>query len=102
MSQQLGPRKKVDDPRDRFEIINKIGRGAYGFVYRAWDVVNECEVAVKIVNIGDDLDDVHEEIHFMAQVNSPQLVKYYCSYIVMDTLWIVMSYYDCGSLNGKL
>jgi len=97
----MSNRRRVDDPRERFEIINKIGRGAYGFVYRAWDVVSECEVAIKVVSLGEDLDEVHDEIALMAQVSCPQLVKYHCSYIVQDTLWIVMAYFDCGSLSGK-
>ena len=80
--------------------MNRVGRGATGCVYRAWDLMEECEVAIKVVNLGEDLDDVHQEIKLMAQVSCPQLVNYHCSYIVMDTLWIVMAYCDCGSLSG--
>ena len=93
-------RRQINDPRERFELVNRVGRGANGSVYRAWDLVEECEVAIKVVNLGEDLDDVHQEITLMAQVSCPQLVKYHCSYIVMDTLWIVMAHCDCGSLSG--
>jgi serine/threonine protein kinase len=91
----------LQHPRERFELVFKVGRGAFGFVWRAWDRAKDEEVAIKIVSIGEDLDAVNEEIRVMSQVDCPQLVKYYGSYVVEDTLWIAMAFFDCGSLTGS-
>lgn len=96
---------RFDGPREgasRYELMSKIGRGAYGYVFKAYDHVDHVEVAIKVINLedtGGDLDDVHQEIHVMSQLACPQLVQYHCSFIVADKLWIVMSYFDCGSIN---
>lgn len=92
---------RKEDPWNRFQLINRVGRGAFGEVYRALDKQNDREVAIKIVSLGEDIDDLLEEINFMSQLNSPQLVRYYCSYSVEDRLWIAMEYFDCGSLQSK-
>lgn len=94
-----------DNPILRYEFNAKIGRGGYGYVYRAWDLYEEKVVAIKIINledVGDELDSVHQEISVMSASNCDQLTKYYASYVVDSHLLIVMEYLEGGSLSSLI
>ena len=38
---------------DRFQLIQKIGKGSFGSVYKAYDLVLKVEKAVKLLSITD-------------------------------------------------
>jgi len=93
--------KPADDPRERFELQTRIGKGAYGYVCKAIDKVDGQSVAIKVINLedaGDEVDDVHQEIAVMSNMNCPQLTKYFSSYVLGENLWIIMEYLEAGSL----
>lgn len=93
--------KASGDPRDRYELLAKIGKGGYGYVCKALDTFNNTLVAIKIINLedaGDEVEDVHQEIAVMKNMNCPQLTKYYASYVFGSNLWIIMEYLEAGSL----
>ena len=93
--------KVSGDPRDRYELQARFGKGAYGYVCRAIDTTNNQHVAIKIINLedaGDEVEDVHQEIAVMSNMNCPQLTKYFSSYVLGMNLWIVMEYLEGGSL----
>eukprot|EP01041_Mallomonas_annulata_P011332 gene11332-23716_t len=94
-------RTVAQDPRDRYIIEERIGRGGFGYVYRATDTVLGKTVAAKIINLehaSDEMDDAQQEIAIMSDCNCPQLTKYFASYVVGSYLWIIMEYLECGSL----
>lgn len=89
------------DPRERYEMLTKIGKGAYGYVCKALDTHTNTLVAIKIINLedaGDEVEDVHQEISVMSNINCPQLTKYFASYVYGANLWIIMEYLEAGSL----
>lgn len=90
----------LTDPKDRYDLIAKIGEGGYGFVCSAFDTLEAVPVAIKIINLEDDTDSeaVHKEVGVMSNVHCPQLVNYFNSYVVDQKLWIVMEYLEAGSL----
>ena len=50
-------------------------------------------MAIKIINLedaGEEVEDVHQEISVMSQMNCPQLTRYYASYVVETDLWFVL------------
>lgn len=90
-----------DDPRVRFTMQNKIGKGGHGYVYKAIDTWLSQAVAIKVLNLedlGDEIDHVNEEITIMSALDCPQLVRYYSSHLVSSSLWIVMEYLEAGNL----
>ena len=68
---EVEPQRPILEGVHRFELLAKLGKGAYGCVFLAWDHVEGIEVAVKVVDLEDTgcaLDDVHQEINVMSQV----------------------------------
>ena len=37
--------------KNRFHLIQELGRGGYGTVFKAWDTKNSVHVAIKFVSI---------------------------------------------------
>ena len=73
------------DPRERYRVDEKIGKGGFGFVYKAYDTVKEMVVAIKVINleaVGEEMDDVQQEISIMSACQCAQLTQYYASYVV--------------------
>ncbi|KAJ3377201.1 putative protein serine/threonine kinase, partial [Entophlyctis sp. JEL0112] len=57
-------------------------------------------VAIKIIDLDaaeDDLDEIRREINILQQLNSPQITRFYGSYVKQSCLWIVMEYCAGGS-----
>jgi serine/threonine-protein kinase 24/25/MST4 len=89
------------DIEERFPLYEQIGKGGYGEVYRGYDTVENHPVAIKIFDLNqaaDDIQEIRQEILVMSNLNCPQMIKYYGSYVVEDEFWIVMEYLEAGSL----
>ena len=59
-------------------------------------------MAIKIINLedaGDEVDDVHQEISVMSQMNCPQLTRYYASYVVETDLWSAQPFISISLMN---
>lgn len=104
-------KNQCEDAKKRFDLHYKIGQGGYGYVCKAWDHVTHAWVAIKIINLedaGDEIEDVHQEISVMSNMHCNQLTKFFDSYVVDNSLWIIMEYLEAGSLldmikeNGPL
>ena len=88
----------VTDPLQVFELIEKLGEGSYGSVWRAKHIQTGKEYAIKRVGIDNDLNELMVEINFMKSCISPYIVRYYGSYVKDNELWIVMEYCRVGSV----
>lgn len=90
------------DPRKRYVPECIIGEGAFGSVYRAWDLEHEMHVAVKIINLDecqDEMESIQQEVAVMSFLNSAHVAKLYTSFSVGPELFIVMEYVDGGSVR---
>lgn len=68
-----------------------MGSGSYGAVWRAKNKQTGKIVAIKIIDIREngDFDSVVKEIRFLADVDHPNVVKYYESYLIDHRfLWV--------------
>lgn len=72
------------NPRERYTLLEKIGQGGFGYVYKAMDSTTGQLVAAKLINLeeaGDELETVQQEVSVMSHCNCRQLTKYYASYL---------------------
>merc|ERR1712227_1026926 len=93
-------KKMGKDPRELFELKERIGKGSFGEVHRAIDKQTSKEVAIKIIDLeksDDDIEDIQQEIAMLSQCSSPYVTKYFASYLKDSELWIVMEHLGGGS-----
>ncbi|XP_016120634.1 serine/threonine-protein kinase 3-like, partial [Sinocyclocheilus grahami] len=82
-----------------FDVLEKLGEGSYGSVFKAIHKESGQVVAIKQVPVESDLQEIIKEISIMQQCDSPYVVKYYGSYFKNTDLWIVMEYCGAGSVS---
>ncbi|KAM4622252.1 serine/threonine-protein kinase 4-like [Discoglossus pictus] len=86
-------------PEEVFDVLEKLGEGSYGSVFKASHKETSQIVAIKQIPVESDLQEIIKEISIMQQCDSPYVVKYYGSYFKNTDLWIVMEYCGGGSVS---
>lgn len=89
------------DPTLKYRQFNKIGQGASGGVYMAYEVgTNKC-VAIKQMNLEQQpkKDLIINEILVMKDSKHKNIVNFMDSFLVRGDLWVVMEYMEGGSLT---
>ncbi|XP_078179839.1 protein kinase superfamily protein isoform X2 [Carex rostrata] len=90
-----------EDPTTRYELLDELGKGSYGAVYKARDIRTQELVAVKVISLAEGeegYEDIRGEIEMLQQCSHPNVVCYFGSYQGEDYLWIVMEYCGGGSV----
>lgn len=87
----------------RTEIV---GRGKFGVVYKGYNKQTKQVVAIKVLNLDtqeDDLNEVQQEIAFLTDLkNVPNVTHYYGCFLNDTRLWIIMDYCAGGSVRTLL
>ncbi|KAG8218471.1 kinase-like domain-containing protein [Butyriboletus roseoflavus] len=87
-------------PASQYTLLDKLGTGSFGTVYKAMHNETKQIVAIKQIDLEDSDDDILEiqqEIASLAQCDSEYITRYHGSFVVAYKLWIVMEYLAGGS-----
>lgn len=89
------------DPTQKYTNLNKIGQGASGGVYTAFEAGTKRCVAIKQMNLEQQpkKDLIINEIIVMKESKHKNIVNFMDSYLHEGDLWVVMEYMQGGSLT---
>lgn len=89
------------DPTAKYMNLQKIGQGASGGVYTAYEVSTRRCVAIKQMNLEQQpkKDLIINEIIVMKESKHQNIVNFMDSYLHDGDLWVVMEYMQGGSLT---
>jgi serine/threonine protein kinase len=92
-----------EDPLKVFELLSKIGEGAYGSVYKARDTRSNELVAIKILKLDrKSINSLRTEILVLQDCDSNFIVAYKGTFRKNNNVWIVMEWCDSGSLSDMI
>lgn len=89
------------DPSKMYLNLTKIGQGASGGVYTAYEVGTNASVAIKQMNLEKQpkKELIINEILVMKGSKHANIVNFIDSYLLKGDLWVVMEYMEGGSLT---
>jgi p21-activated kinase 1 len=89
------------DPTKLYRNLQKIGQGASGGVYTAYQVGTNALVAIKQMNLEAQpkKDLIINEILVMKESRHKNIVNYIDSFLYKGDLWVIMEYMEGGSLT---
>ncbi|CED84614.1 pkinase-domain-containing protein [Phaffia rhodozyma] len=89
------------DPTKLYRNLVKVGQGASGGVYTAYQVGTNYSVAIKQMNLEKQpkQDLIINEILVMKSSHHPNIVNFIDSFLHKGDLWVVMEYMEGGSLT---
>jgi serine/threonine-protein kinase len=101
------PRRSLPERIGRYEVMERIGRGAMGIVYRAHDQVMGREVALKVLmtDLEDDPDirtRFHREAEAAARLSHPNIITIFDVGEDLDRFFIVMELLRGATLKDFL
>ncbi|OJJ06103.1 hypothetical protein ASPVEDRAFT_312021 [Aspergillus versicolor CBS 583.65] len=93
-------RTMAGDMASQYQMMEELGSGSFGTVYKAIDKYTGEIVAIKHIDLEsseDDIQEIQQEISVLATCASPYVTQYYASFLRGHKLWIVMEYLGGGS-----
>ncbi|GKZ23500.1 hypothetical protein AbraIFM66951_008536 [Aspergillus brasiliensis] len=89
-----------DDMSGQYQMLEELGSGSFGTVYKAIEKTTGEIVAVKHIDLEsseDDIQEIQQEISVLATCASPFVTQYKASFLRGHKLWIVMEFLGGGS-----
>ena len=87
-----------------YKNIEKVGKGAFGIVYKAFELNSGRNVAIKQISINKNKDrnELFKEIDLLKNIHHTNIVEYYNYYKDEDNIYIVMEYLNGGTLKNYI
>ncbi|KAF2403053.1 kinase-like protein [Trichodelitschia bisporula] len=85
---------------ENYTMLEELGSGSFGTVYKAIDKTTGELVAIKHIDLegtDDDIREIQDEISLLSSCSSPYVTQYKTSFVKGVKLWIVMEYLGGGS-----
>ncbi|CAK44420.1 hypothetical protein CBS63078_8493 [Aspergillus niger] len=89
-----------DDMSGHYQMLEELGSGSFGTVYKAIEKATGEIVAIKHIDLEsseDDIQEIQQEISVLATCASQFVTQYKASFLRGHKLWIVMEYLGGGS-----
>ncbi|KAL9646285.1 hypothetical protein ABK040_009972 [Willaertia magna] len=69
---------KIDDLviKDKYLLISKLGKGAFGVVFKVFDIINFKYLALKVLTEGNDYNNLKHEFILLAKLEHENVIKY--------------------------
>ena len=101
------PAAEIPGQWGHLRLLERIGRGAFGEVYRAWETRLDREVALKLLPASDGPGDraasaIIEEGRLLARVRHPNVVTIYGAEQIGDRIGLWMEYVRGRTLEQRL
>uniref|UniRef100_A0A914HTH2 non-specific serine/threonine protein kinase n=1 Tax=Globodera rostochiensis TaxID=31243 RepID=A0A914HTH2_GLORO len=104
--------QSLKDPSGIFDLIEVVGNGTYGQVYKGRHLKTQALAAIKIMNINEDEEEeIKAEINMLKKYSHhPNIATYYGAFIKKlpsstgkhDQLWLVMEFCGSGSVTDLI
>jgi NIMA (never in mitosis gene a)-related kinase len=89
---------------ENYQIIEVLGNGTFGTVFKIYDIDDNRYYAIKRINITQfnehNIHIIKKEAELLSKINSEYVIKYYKSFIEDNCLHIVMEYCPEGDLRN--
>src|SRR5215211_4640861 len=104
---QCGERFRLQSTFDHFVLVETLGVGGMGAVYKARDTRLQRFVALKLLRkdlslVPPEADRLENEARVTAAVNHPNVVQVYSSGKAHGQIYLVMELVDHGSLDDRM
>ena len=90
------------NPKDQYKIIKKLGKGAYGTVWKVRNINTGLFRAMKKIkkmrNNMNKINEIVNEIEILKNLDHPNIVKIFEFFIEADGYYIITEYCDGGEL----
>jgi serine/threonine protein kinase len=87
-------------------VVEELGRGTSGIVYKVLHLVDRKHYVVKVIDISQSSSKKQaqalKEVEILKQVNNFHIIKYYNSIVHNQMLYILMEYAQGGDLQKKI
>lgn len=88
-----------------FRRLERVGKGAYGSVYRGEHIATGTVIGLKIVDLDqpdDDIDDIQREVALLSDLHGGEkanITGYYGCWLDGPKVWIAMDFASGGSIR---
>uniref|UniRef100_A0A669R8D0 non-specific serine/threonine protein kinase n=1 Tax=Phasianus colchicus TaxID=9054 RepID=A0A669R8D0_PHACC len=104
------PSSSNTDPAGIFELVELVGNGTYGQVYKGRHVKTGQLAAIKVMDVtGDEEEEIKQEINMLKKYSHHRnIATYYGAFIkknppgMDDQLWLVMEFCGAGSVTDLI
>jgi len=83
-----------------YQILDTIGKGANGLVYKGLNLTNGMIVAMKEMPISkEEIKAIKKEINFIKNLDHKNIVKYFDAVVKDHRIYLILEYLEGGSLG---